>query len=96
MKCKACNDKTNQRKAGKRKAGKRKAGKTKTETQKYKCKICGKYYVLEGKKRGYSEEIKKQAIKLYIEGNSKSSSRPNYENREKYVPVLYLEICEKY
>ena len=60
MKCEACNDKKNQIKAGKTKAG----------AQKYKCKICGKYYVPEGKKRGYSEEIKKQAIKLYLEGNS--------------------------
>ena len=59
MKCKECNDETNQIKAGKTKAG----------TQKYKCKICGKYYVLEGKKREYSEEIRKQAIKLYMEGN---------------------------
>ena len=33
MKCKACNDETNQIKAGKTKAG----------TQKYKCKKCGKY-----------------------------------------------------
>ena len=38
MKCKACNDETNQIKAGKTKAG----------TQKYKCKICGKYYTKEG------------------------------------------------
>ena len=60
MKCKECNDETNQIKAVKTKAG----------TQKYRCKICGKYYVLEGKKREYSEEIRKQAIKLYMEGNS--------------------------
>ena len=60
MKCKACNDETNQIKAGKTKAG----------TQKYKCKICEKYYTLEGKNKGYSEKIKKQAIKLYLEGNS--------------------------
>ena len=60
MKCKACNDETNQIKAGKTKAG----------TQKYKCKICGKYYTHESKKRGHSEEIKRQAIKLYLEGNS--------------------------
>ena len=53
MKCKACNDETNQIKAGKTKAG----------TQKYKCKKCGKYYTHEGKKRGHSEETKNQAIK---------------------------------
>ena len=60
MKCKVCDDETNQIKAGKTKAG----------TQKYKCKICGKYYTLENKKRGHSEETKNQAIKLYLEGNS--------------------------
>ena len=60
MKCKACNDEKNQIKAGKTKAG----------TQKYKCKICGKYYTQESKKRGHSEETKNQAIKLYLEGNS--------------------------
>ena len=60
MKCKACNDETNQIKAGKTKAG----------TQKYKCKICGKYYTKESKKRGHSEETKNLAIKLYLEGNS--------------------------
>ena len=60
MKCKAYNDETNQIKAGKTKAG----------TQKYKCKKCGKYYTLDSKKRGHSEETKNQAIKLYLEGNS--------------------------
>ena len=60
MKCKYCHDEENQIKAGQTKVG----------SQRYKCKICGKDYVPEGKKRGYSEEIKKQAIKLYLEGNS--------------------------
>ena len=60
MKCEACNDKKNQTKAEK----------TKARPQKYKCKICWKYYVPEGKKRGYSVDIKKQAIKLYMEENS--------------------------
>ena len=60
MKCKACNDETNQIKAGK----------TKAETQRYKYKICGKYYTQESKKRGHSEEIKRQAIKLYLDGKS--------------------------
>ncbi len=60
MKCKACNDETNQIKAGKTKGG----------SQKYKCKICGKYYTAESKKRCHSEETKNQAIKLYWEGNS--------------------------
>ena len=60
MKCKACNYKTNQIKTGKTKEG----------IPKYKCKICGKYYTQESKKKVHSEETKKQAIKLYLEGNS--------------------------
>ena len=60
MKCKICNDETNQIKAGK----------TKARSQRYKCKVYGKYYVPEGKKREYIEDIRKQAIKLYMEGNS--------------------------
>ena len=60
MKCKKCNEEKNQIKAEK----------TKARPPKYKCKICWKYYVPEGKKRGYSVDIKKQAIKLYMEENS--------------------------
>ena len=55
MKCKRCNEEKNQIKAGKTKAG----------SQRYKCKICGKYYVPEPKERTYSEEVKKQAIKCF-------------------------------
>ena len=60
IKCKECKGETNQIKAGKQ--GRK--------TQKYRCKICGKYYAHKGKKREYSKEIKKLAIKLYKEGNS--------------------------
>ena len=60
MKCKNCKTEKEQIKAGKTKAG----------SQRYKCKICGKYYIPNAKERTYSEEVKKQAIKLYMEGNS--------------------------
>ena len=60
MKCERCKNEKEQIKAGKTKAG----------SQKYKCKICGKVYTPKPKERNYSEEIKKQAIKLYMEGNS--------------------------
>ena len=64
------NDETNQIKAGKTKAG----------TQKYKCKKCGKNYAQESKKRGHSEKIKRQAIKLYLEGNSGRQSSEFWES----------------
>ena len=60
MKCERCKNENNQIKAGKTKAG----------SQKYKCKHCGKVYTPNPKERNYSEEVKKQAIKLYMEGNS--------------------------
>ena len=60
MKCKRCKKEDKQIKAGKTKAG----------SQVYKCKDCGKTYTPKPKERKYSEEIKKQAIKLYMEGNS--------------------------
>ena len=60
MKCKNCKKEDKQIKAGKTRAG----------GQIYKCKQCGKTYTPKPKERKYSEEIKKQAIKLYMEGNS--------------------------
>ena len=60
MKCENCRKET----------GQIKAGKTRALRQKYKCKHSGKVYTLNPKERSYSEEIKKQAIKLYMEGNS--------------------------
>lgn len=47
-----------------------KVGKTKAGSQRYQCKYCGKKYTPNPKERTYSEETKKQAIKLYMEGNS--------------------------
>jgi len=58
MKCKNCGKETEQIKAGK----------TRALRQKYKCKHCGKVYTPSPKERSYSEEIKKQAIKYYLEG----------------------------
>ena len=63
MRCTECKAEQNQVKAGKTAAG----------SQRYKCKVCGKVYTPNPKERsysGYSEDIKKQAIKLYMEGNS--------------------------
>ncbi len=60
MECKICKEEKGQIKAGKTKAG----------SQMYRCKICGRRYTPKPKERMYSEEVKKQAIKLYMEGNS--------------------------
>ena len=65
MKCERCKNEKEQIKAGKTKAG----------SQKYKCKVCGKVYTPKPKERNYSEEIKRQAIKLYMEGSGRAVGR---------------------
>ncbi len=63
MKCKHCHAENNQIKAGKTAAG----------SQKYKRKVCGKVYTpapKKGSNRGYCDDVKRQAIKLCLEGNS--------------------------
>ena len=60
MRCKNCKREDKQIKSGKTRAG----------SQIYKCKHCNKRYTPNPKERMYSKEIKKQAIKLYMEGNS--------------------------
>ena len=55
MECKICKEEKGQIKAG---------------SQMYRYKICGRRYTPKPKERMYSEEVKKQAIKLYMEGNS--------------------------
>ena len=47
-----------------------KAGKTRAGSQMYKCNHCNKRYTPNPKERKYSKEVKRQAIKLYMEGNS--------------------------
>ncbi|MDE5600496.1 MAG: hypothetical protein K2I60_02660, partial [Oscillospiraceae bacterium] len=47
----------------------RKSKKTKSGSQRYKCNHCKKIYTPNPKERKYSKEVKRQAIKLYMEGN---------------------------
>ena len=47
-----------------------KKGKTKAGSQRYICKNCGKTFILKSNGRNYDEEFKKEAMKLYFEGNS--------------------------
>ncbi|MGN1044300.1 MAG: helix-turn-helix domain-containing protein [Acutalibacteraceae bacterium] len=60
MRCERCKNENKQIKVGKTRAG----------SQIYKCKHCGKTYTPKPKERKYIEKIKRQAIKLYMEGNS--------------------------
>jgi transposase-like protein len=47
-----------------------KRGKTRTNKQRYFCKECKKTFILEKIKRFYPEKLKKEAMRLYFEGNS--------------------------
>ena len=60
IRCPQCGKETRQNRHGKSEAG----------AQRYLCKQRDKTYVTVPKWRRYSEETKKQAIKLYMEGNS--------------------------
>ena len=60
MKCPNCNDDKNQVKNGKTGAG----------SQMYSCKICKRKYTPNPKENGYSKQIREQAIRLVLDGNS--------------------------
>ena len=47
-----------------------KHGKNKSGSKRYLCKHCNKAYTVNPKERKYSEKKIKEAIKLYMEGNS--------------------------
>lgn len=58
--CPACSNKDAQTKDGRTAAG----------SQRYKCKQCGTRYTVAHKEKGYEEEIRLQALTLYLEGVS--------------------------
>lgn len=47
-----------------------KAGKTRTGSQRYKCKLCNRRYTPEPKQQGYSDEVRQEAIRKYIDGQN--------------------------
>lgn len=58
--CPRCNDKTRQARDGRTRAG----------SQRYRCGACGARYTPYPKEQGYDEEIRFQALQLYLEGYS--------------------------
>ncbi len=58
MKCPSCGAITNQNKHGV----------TKAQSQRYRCQHCRKSYTPEQKTRGYSEVLRKKALKMYVDG----------------------------
>jgi len=45
-----------------------KAGKTKAGSQRYKCNDCNRLYTPEPKQQGYCDDIRKQAVRMYVDG----------------------------
>ena len=45
-----------------------KSGRTEADSQRYKCKACGYRYTPEPKAQGYSEEVRMQAVRMYVDG----------------------------
>jgi transposase-like protein len=60
MECPKCGETKRQNKDGRTKAG----------SQRYRCKLCGFRYTPEPKEKGYEEEIRLQALRLYLDGVS--------------------------
>lgn len=58
MKCPYCEATSHQIKAGKNRSG----------SQRYQCKECQRHYTPEPNENGYPEEIKHQAIRMYVDG----------------------------
>lgn len=58
--CPKCHQSTNQNKDGRTPAG----------SQRYRCKLCGCRYTPDPKEIGYDEEVRLQALQLYLEGVS--------------------------
>jgi transposase-like protein len=47
-----------------------KDGKNRSGSQRYQCKACGRRYTPEPNKKGYPEEVRLQALRLYVDGKN--------------------------
>jgi transposase-like protein len=45
-----------------------KAGKTKAGSQRYKCNDCQRLYTPQPKQQGYPDDVRKQAVRMYVDG----------------------------
>lgn len=53
-----------------RRDGQVKAGLTAAGSQRYLCKVCRRRYTPEPKPLGYEQEVRQQAVRLYLDGNN--------------------------
>jgi transposase-like protein len=47
-----------------------KTGRNRSGTQRILCRDCRKTYTVEPKPRGYAEEVREKAVRMYVEGNN--------------------------
>ena len=47
-----------------------KSGLNSTGSQRYKCRACRRYFTPQQKPKGYDDEVREQAVQLYLEGAS--------------------------
>ena len=45
-----------------------KAGKNRSGTQRYLCKACGRHHTPEPKQQGYPDDVRRQAVQMYVDG----------------------------
>lgn len=50
--------------------GQIKTGRNRSGTQRILCRNCGITYTIEAKGRGYPEEVREKAVRMYVEGNN--------------------------
>ena len=58
--CPGCEDKVRQIKTGRNRSG----------TQRMLCRDCGRTSTIAPKPRGYAEEVREKAVRMYVEGNN--------------------------
>ena len=58
--CRSCRNQNEQIKSGRNRSG----------TQRFMCRGCGKTTTPEPKERGYSEQVREKAVRMYVEGNN--------------------------
>lgn len=85
MECPTCKEKTRQIKAGKNVSG----------SQRWRCKHCLKNYTPEPNSLGYDEELKLQALRSYVEGNSLRGIRRILKVHHQTVSNWFEAIAEQ-
>jgi transposase-like protein len=58
MRCPYCQNEEAQIKSGRNRSG----------TQRYLCKACERHYTPEPKQQGYPDEVRRQAVQMYVDG----------------------------